>query len=101
MKLFAAQTVTQNNTLKKVRVPMTAVAEYKCLERQPHSHCQILHSYNTQFTQYNRLSNWFYIQFDNRPYRVNKHPTGSQTGFTTGWMFVYMIQPVVSDTVLN
>jgi len=31
--------------------------------------------------------------FDNRLYRVNKH----QTGLTTGWMFVYTIQPVVKQ----
>jgi len=33
----------------------------------------------TPFTRYNRLS----IRFDNRLYRVNKHPTGCQTGLTT------------------
>ena len=38
-----------------------------------------------------RLSN----RFDSWLYRVNKHPTGRQTGFTIGWMFVYRIQPVV------
>jgi len=45
----------------------------------------------TQFTLYNRFEN----RFDNRLYRVNKHPTGCQTALTTGWMFVYTIQPVV------
>ena len=39
-------------------------------------------------------------RFDNRLneqwlYSVNKHPTCCQTGFTTGRMFVYTIQPVV------
>ena len=34
----------------------------------------------TPFTRYNRLS----IRFDNRLYRVNKHPTGCQTGCQTG-----------------
>jgi len=33
-------------------------------------------------------------------YRVYKHPTGCQTvytsGLTTGWMFVYTMQPVVN-----
>ena len=36
------------------------------------------------FTRYNRLSNRLYNQFDNRLYRVNKHPTGCQTGCQTG-----------------
>ena len=51
-----------------------------------------------------------YNRFDNRLYRVNKHPTGCQLsngfgnrfdkhGLTTGWMFVYMIQPVVKPVV--
>jgi len=31
---------------------------------------------NTLFTRYNRLLNRLYNQFDNRLYRVNKHPTG-------------------------
>jgi len=44
---------------------------------------------NTPFTRYNRL------------YRVNKHPTGCQTGLTTGWMFVYTIQPVVKHRLSN
>ena len=42
-------------------------------------------------------------RFDDRLYRVNKHPTGCQTcmttGLTTGWMFVYTIQPVVKPVV--
>jgi len=50
---------------------------------------------DTPFTRYNRLSNRLYNRFDNRLYYVNKHPTGCQTGLTTGWMFVYTIQPVV------
>jgi len=44
------------------------------------------------------LSKRLHNRFDNRLYRVNKHPTGCQascqTGLTTGWMFVCMIQPV-------
>jgi len=43
---------------------------------------------------FNRLSN-----LDSRLYRVNKHPNGWQTGLTIGWMFVYMIQPVVQPVV--
>jgi len=35
---------------------------------------------NTPFTRYSRLSN----RFDNRLYRVNKHPTGCQTGCQSG-----------------
>ena len=31
-------------------------------------------------------------RFHNRLYRVNEHPTG----LTTGWMFVYTMQPVFS-----
>jgi len=44
-------------------------------------------------------------RFDNRLYHVNKHPTSCQsqtcltTGFTTSWMFVYTIQPVVKLVV--
>jgi len=34
----------------------------------------------TPFTRYNRLSNRLYSRFDNWLYRVNKHPTGCQTG---------------------
>jgi len=33
-------------------------------------------------------------RFDNRLHRVNKHPTGCHTSLTTGWMFVYTMQPV-------
>ena len=39
---------------------------------------------DTPFTRYNRLSNRLYNRFDNRLYRVNKHPTGCQTGYQTG-----------------
>ena len=39
---------------------------------------------NTPFTRYRRLSNRLYNRFDNRLYRVNKHPTGCQTLWTTG-----------------
>ena len=56
------------------------------------------------FTRYNRLSNRLYNQFDNRLYRVNKHPTGCQTscqtGLTTGLTTVLneqlFVQPVVN-----
>ena len=54
----------------------------------------LMHSY-TPFTQYNRLSNRLYNRFDNWLYRANEHPIGCQTG----WMFVYMIQPVVKPVV--
>ena len=44
----------------------------------------LLAHFNTPFTRYNRLSNRrLYNRFDNRLYRVNKHPTGCQTGLTT------------------
>jgi len=36
--------------------------------------------FNTPFTRYSRLSNRLYNRFDNWLYRVNKHPTGCQTG---------------------
>jgi len=36
------------------------------------------------FTRYNRLSNRLSNWFDNRLYRVYKHPAGCQTGCTTG-----------------
>jgi len=42
-----------------------------------------------------RLSN----PFDNRLYRVYEHSTGCQIGLTTGWMFVYTIQPAVKPVV--
>jgi len=44
-----------------------------------------------------RLSNRIDNLFDNRLYRINKHPTGCQSGLT----FVYMIQPVVQPVVLR
>ena len=44
-------------------------------------------------TRWTRLSNLFYNRFDNRLYRVNKHPTGCQTGYTG------CIQPVVKPVV--
>jgi len=51
----------------------------------------------------NRLLNRFHNRYDNRLYRVYKHSTGCQirlaTGLTTGWMFVYTIQPVVKPVV--
>jgi len=42
-----------------------------------------IHILNTPFTRYNRLWNRLYNRFDIRLYRVNKHPTGCQTGLTT------------------
>jgi len=66
------------------------------------------------FTRYNLLSNRLSNRFDNWSYRVYKHSTGRQTrlttgvttgcivytaGLTTGWMFVYTIQPVVNLVV--
>ena len=45
---------------------------------------------NTPFTRYNRL----YNQFDNRLYRVNKHPTGGKTGCQTGLTTVLNEQPL-------
>ena len=35
----------------------------------------------TPFTRYNRLSSRLYNQFDNRLYRVNKHPNGFDNRF--------------------
>jgi len=49
---------------------------------------------STPFTRYNRLSNRLYKRFDNRLYRVNKHPTGCQTGLTTGLTTVLNEQPL-------
>jgi len=45
MKLFIAHKITRNNTLNKVHVAATELAQLrsqntKCLERQPHSLCQ-------------------------------------------------------------
>ena len=45
----------------------------------------------------NRLSNPFDNRFDNRLYRVYKQSTGC--GLTTGWMFVYTMQPVAKPVV--
>jgi len=68
----------------------------------------------TSFTRYNRLSNrlnnrlnnrlfnrWAIWQprLNNRLLRVNKHSTGCQNGWTTSWMFVYTMQPVVQPVV--
>ena len=65
--------------------------------------------FNTPFTRYSRL----YNRFDNRLYRVNKHPTGCQSGcqkgLTTGLTTVLnerplFVQPVDKrglTTVLN
>jgi len=55
---------------------------------------------NAPFTRYNRLSNRLYNRLDKQLHRVNTYPTGcQQTGLTTGWMFVYTIQPVVQPVV--
>ena len=65
------------------------------------------------FTRYNLLSNrfdnWLHrvykhstgcqTRFYNQLYRVYEHSAGCQTGLTTGWMFVYTIQPVVKPVV--
>jgi len=46
------------------------------------------------------LSNHIDNRFDkNRLHRVNKHSTACQSGLTTGWMFVYTMQPVVQPAV--
>jgi len=51
----------------------------------------------------NRSSNPFDDRFDHRLYREYEHSTGCQTSstnaLTTGWMFVYTIQPVVKLVV--
>ena len=56
----------------------------------------------TPFTRYNRLSNRLYNWFDNRLYRVNKHPTGCQTGCQMGLTTVLneqlFVQPVVKPS---
>jgi len=61
-------------------------------------------SSKTPFTRYNRLSNGFDNRIENRVERTAVRSTGCQTGLynrfdkhglTTGWMFVYTIQPVV------
>jgi len=49
---------------------------------------------NTPFTRYRRLSNRLYNRFDNRLYRVNKHPTCCQAGFTTGLTTVWNEHPL-------
>jgi len=52
---------------------------------RPHAHpfFFVTATRETPFTRYNRLSNGLYNRLDNRLYRVNKHPTGCQTGLTT------------------
>jgi len=52
---------------------------------------------NTPFTRYNRL----YNQFDNRLYRVNKHPTGGKTGCQTGLTTVLNEQPLFVQSVVT
>jgi len=42
-------------------------------------------SRKTPFTRYNWLSKRLYNRFDNRLYRVNKHPTGCQMVVKTVW----------------
>ena len=57
----------------------------------------------------NRLSNWLYNwRFSctagwttgNWLHRINEHATCCQTYLTTGWMFVYTMQPVIQPVVL-
>ena len=62
----------------------------KILKLRLHDACNLLS---------NRLLNRFDSRLDNRLYRVYKHPAGCQTGLTTGWMFVYTMQPVVQAVV--
>jgi len=57
------------------------------------SHCEN----NTPFTRYNGLSN----RFDNRLYRVNKHPTGYQTGFYNRFDNRVKWTATVRSTILN
>jgi len=40
----------------------------------------------TPFTRYSWLSIRLYNRFDSRLYRINKHPTGCQTGLTIGYI---------------
>ena len=83
--VVSAKTIdTFKNHLDKFWSDQQVLYDYKA---DPHG----IENCNTPFTRYSRL----YNRFDNRQYRVNKHPTGCQTGLTTGWMFVYTIQPVV------
>jgi len=55
-------------------------------------------SSSTPFTRYSGLSNRLHNRLDNLLHRVNKHPSGSQTGWTigciVGWQLVW--QEVVS-----
>jgi len=57
---------------------------------------------NTPFTRYNRLSIRLYNWFDNRLYRVNKHPTGCQPGcdnrLSNRWQPLW--QPTVERTAI-
>jgi len=89
-----------NNFAEVTFIPPQLVSFERNIKNPP----EYIHIYYyTQFTRYNRLLNRLYNQFDNRLYRVNKHPTccetGCQTGLTTGWMFVITIQPVVKPVV--
>jgi len=62
------------------------------LHRYAHAQCSC-----TPCTRYNRLSNRLYNCIDNRLYRVNKHPTGCQTGLGTTVLNEQplFVQPVV------
>jgi len=57
--------------------------------------------FNTPFTRYSRL----YNRFDNRLYRVNKHPTGCQSGcqkgLTTGLTTMLNEQPLFVQPVVQ
>jgi len=52
---------------------------------------------NTPCTRYSRLSNRLY----NRLYRVNKHPTGCQSGYQTGLTTVLNEQPLFIQPVVK
>ena len=88
-----------NNTVKQstdhirsVFVTMLMTVQLCCwnldLLSQTHTQYELLNPVYTTQPVLNALCN----RFDNRLYRVNKHPTG-------GWMFLYTIQPVVKPVV--
>jgi len=56
---------------------------------------------NTPFTRYNRLWNRLYNRFDNQLYRVNKHPSGCETGSQTGLTTVLNEQPLFVQPVVK
>jgi len=60
---------------------------------------RVVHQLNKQSVCSTRLSSRLWNPFDNRLYGLYEHATGCQTGLTTGWMFVYTIQPVVKLVV--